>query len=312
MWLFECIACISYFCNYTRLQLAETNTERRSIFKRIRGKSQSEQAEMSFIEHLEELRWHVVRALIAILVGALLVFLKVGYVVDKILMGPIHKDFITNKWLCRLGNWLNIEDLCMQTFKLNFISTAFTEQFLMSFTIAFVGGFILAFPYVFWEIWKFIRPALSEKEKRGTTGAIIWVSVLFFIGVAFGYFILTPFMVNFYSTYSLSPLIEFRPTISDYFENLIYLTVGIGLLFQLPVVVMLLTRVGILTPQTLKNIRKYAFVVILIAAAIITPSTDPFSLMMVTIPLYGLYEFSIALSVRIYSKQVKHEEKEWE
>jgi sec-independent protein translocase protein TatC len=291
--------------------VADIKTERQSIFKRIRGKPVSEQAEMSFIDHLEELRWHVVRALIAVLVGALLVFIKVSYVVDKILMGPIHKDFITYKWLCNLGEKLNTKDLCLQNFSLKFMSNAMTEQFLMTFTIAFVGGFILAFPYVFWEIWKFVRPALSEKEKKGTTGAIIWVSVLFFTGVAFGYFILTPFMVNFYSNYSLSPLVEFRPTISDYFENLVYLTVGIGLLFQLPVVVMLLTRVGILTPQTLKKIRKYAFVVILIAAAIITPSTDPFSLMMVTIPLYGLYEFSIALSARIHRRQIKQEEEEW-
>jgi sec-independent protein translocase protein TatC len=121
---------------------------------------------------------------------------------------------------------------------------------------------------------------------------------------------MTPFMVNFYSNYSLSPLIEFRPTISDYFENLIYLTVGIGLLFQLPVVVMLLTRVGILSPATLRNIRKYAFVVILVLAAIITPSTDPFSLALVTIPLYLLYEFSIALSMRIYRKQMREAELE--
>lgn len=267
---------------------------------------------MSFIDHLEELRWHIIRALIGVLLGAIVVFANVGYVVDQILMGPIHNNFITYKWLCALGQKLNTNELCLQDFKLQFLSNAMTEQFLMTFTIAFTGGFILAFPYVFWEIWRFISPALSTKERRGSRGAIAWVSILFFTGVAFGYLVLTPFMVNFYSNYSLSPLIEFKPTISDYFENLVYLTVGVGLLFQLPVVVMLLTRVGILTPYTLKAIRKYAFVVILIAAAIITPSTDPFSLMLVTLPLYLLYEFSISLSMRIYRRHMQPAGQEWE
>jgi sec-independent protein translocase protein TatC len=292
--------------------VAETSSKSSSLIKRIRGRSASEQSEMSFIDHLEELRWHVIRAVIAILAGAIIVFIKIDFVVDKVLMGPVHKDFITYKWLCDLGTKMGITDLCLQDFSIKFMSNAMTEQFLMTFTVAFTGGFILAFPFVFWEIWKFVRPALSDKEKRGTRGAIAWVSILFFMGVAFGYYVLTPFMVNFYSNYSLSTLIEFRPTISDYFENLIYLTVGIGLLFQLPVVVMLLTRVGILTPHTLRSIRKYAFVVIILLAAIITPSTDPFSLMLVTAPLYLLYEFSITLSMRIYKRQIKESEKEWE
>ncbi len=266
---------------------------------------------MTFIDHLEELRWHVIRSLIAIAIGAIVVGFNINYVVDRIFMGPIHKEFISYKWLCQMGNWIHVPDLCMTNFSLRFQSNSFSEQFLMTFTIAFTVGFIVAFPYVFWEIWKFVRPALSEKEKKGTTGVIAWISILFFLGVAFGYFILTPFMVYFYSTYSISPLIDLKPTISDYFENLVYLTVGIGLLFQLPVVVMLLTRVGILTPQTLKKIRKFAFVVILILAAIITPSTDPFSLALVTIPLYTLYEFSIFMSMRIHRRQVKKEEEEW-
>ena len=266
---------------------------------------------MTFIDHLEELRWHVIRALIAVIVGSIIVFSNIQFFVDQVFMGPVHKEFVTYKWLCDVGTLIHIKDLCMNNFVIHFQSNAMTEQFLMTFTIAFTGGFIIAFPYVFWEIWRFVRPALSDKEKRGTTGAILWISVLFFLGVAFGYYILTPFMVYFYSTYTISPLIEFKPTISDYFENLVYLTVGIGLLFQLPVVVMLLTRVGILTPETLKKIRKFAFVVILILAAIITPSTDPFSLALVTIPLYGLYEFSIFMSLRINRKRKKQDEEEW-
>jgi sec-independent protein translocase protein TatC len=282
------------------------------MFKKLQSSSQSNPSgEMSFIDHLEELRWHIIRGLIAIGIAAIFVFINIQYVVDRILMGPVHPEFITYQWLCQLGQRLHLPELCLQDFSLKFLSSAMTEQFLLTFTLSFAGGFILAFPYVFWEIWRFVRPALSQKEKRGTTGAIIWVSVLFFAGVLFGYLILTPFMVNFYSNYSLSPLIEFKPTISDYFENLMYLTVGIGLLFQLPVIIMLLTRIGMITPQSLQKIRKIAFVIILIAAAIITPSTDPFSLALVTLPLYLLYEFSIILSMRIYKKQIKEEEKEW-
>lgn len=292
--------------------MAETKTDRRSIIQRIRGARGEEKAEMSFIDHLEELRWHVVRAVIAIIVASLIVLFNIDYVVNNIYMGPAHKDFVTYRWLCDLGNWMGVDALCLSDFSIKFQSNAMTEQFLTTFTVGFTSGFILAFPYVFWEVWKFIRPALSNKERQGTSGAILWISTLFFLGVAFGYFVLTPFMVNFYSTYSLSPLIDFRPTISDYFENLIYLTVGVGLLFQLPVVIMLLTKVGMLTPITLRRIRKYAFVVIIIMAAIITPSTDPFSLALVTVPLYGLYEFSIMLSMRIYKRQIKQEDiEEW-
>lgn len=281
------------------------------MFQKLQSnKKTNPSGEMSFIDHLEELRWHIIRGLIAIAIASILVFINIEYVVDQILMGPVHPKFITYQWLCQLGHWLHLPELCLQKFSLKFLSSAMTEQFLLTFTLSFAGGFILAFPYVFWEIWRFIRPALSNKEKRGTTGAIIWVSTLFFGGVLFGYLILTPFMVNFYSNYSLSPLIEFKPTISDYFENLMYLTVGIGILFQLPVIIMLLTRIGMITPQSLQRVRKFAFVIILIAAAIITPSTDPFSLALVTLPLYLLYEFSIVLSMRIYKKQIK-EEKEW-
>jgi sec-independent protein translocase protein TatC len=281
------------------------------IRKLLGNKDVNPSAEMSFIDHLEVLRRHIIRALIGVGIGSIIVFTNIEYVVDSILMGPVHPEFITYKWLCELGNFLHLPEICLKDFSLKFLSNAMTEQFLMTFTLSFTGGFVLAFPYVFWEIWRFVRPALSQKERGGATGAIIWVSVLFFAGVMFGYLVLTPFMVNFYSNYSLSPLIEFKPTISDYFENLMYLTVGIGLLFQLPVVIMLLTKVGIITPLSLKRIRKFAFVVILIAAAIITPSTDPFSLALVTLPLYLLYEFSIILSMRIYRRQMKEEEQEW-
>ena len=268
--------------------------------------------EMSFIDHLEELRWHIIRAVIAVLIGAVVVFIYSDFVVQEVIFAPTRSDFISAQWLCRIGHSIGIGDaLCFNEVKAKFIETQMTGQFITSFTLAFVGGFILAFPYVFWEFWRFVRPALSGKELKQTRGVIFWVSLLFFLGVAFGYYILTPFMVNFYFNYKLSPQIEIMPTFSDYLENLIYTTVGIGVLFQMPLLVMVLARIGIVTARFLRKYRRHAFVLVLIAAAIITPSTDPFSLTIVTIPLYLLYEASIVVAARINKKQKKDEIDEW-
>ncbi|MFI5128560.1 MAG: twin-arginine translocase subunit TatC [Chitinophagales bacterium] len=266
--------------------------------------------EMSFIDHLEELRWHLIRSVVAILVGAITIFIFVRQVVDQVIFAPTRSDFISAKWLCSLGKKIGTDALCFSQVKAEFISTQLTEQFISSFTVAFVGGFIVAFPYIFWEFWRFVRPALSPKELKKTRGMIFWVSLLFFLGVAFGYFILTPFMVNFYFTYKLSDQIKIMPTFSDYMENLIYTTVGIGVLFQMPLLVMVLARIGIITGRFLRKYRRHAFVLIIIAAAIITPSTDPFSLTIVTIPLYVLFEASIIIASRINKRQEK-EMKEW-
>ena len=275
-------------------------------------RNKGEAAEMSFIDHLEQLRWHLVRSVIAVLIGAVVIFIYSGNIVDKVILGPAHSDFVTYGLLCRVGHFLHLgESLCINNVKVSFLSTAMTEQFMSTFTIAFVGGFILAFPYVFYEFWKFVKPAFTEKELKRTKGVIFSVSALFFTGVAFGYYVLTPFMVNFYFSYSLSPLIEIKPTFGDYLENLIYTTVGIGILFQMPLLVMVLAKLGVITGTFLRKYRRHAIVVVLIAAAIITPSTDPFSLMLVTIPLYVLFEASIVLASRVEKDRQKADEKEW-
>lgn len=268
-------------------------------------------AEMSFIDHLEELRWHLIRSVIAIAVGCVIVLIYANQIVDQVLMAPTRTDFISAKWLCSLGHNIGIGDvLCFKGVDARFLENKMTGQFISYFTLGFMGGFILAFPYIFWEFWKFVKPALSEKELKRTRGVIFWVSFLFFLGVAFGYFILTPFMVNFYFNFKLSSQIVIMPSFSDYLENLIYTTVGIGVLFQMPLLVMVLTRIGIITARFLRKYRRHAFIIIIIAAAIITPSTDPFSLMIVTVPLYLLYEASIAIASRINKRQAK-EQKEW-
>lgn len=258
--------------------------------------------EMSFIDHLEVLRWHLIRSAIAIVIGAIVFFIFIHDITDKIIMGPTKPDFVTAKWFCKLGELLHMDSLCFKFTDVQFQETQMASQFMATFTIEFTGGLIAAFPFVFWEIWKFVKPALSEKEKRSSRGIIFWVSLLFFIGCAFGYFILTPFMVNFYATYKLSDAIEIRPTFSNYLDNLVYTTVGIGLLFQMPLLILLLAKAGIITAAFLKKYRRHAFVVILIAAAIITPTTDPVSLALVTVPLYILFEISINLAQKAGKK----------
>jgi len=278
--------------------------------KRERGQN----AEMSFVDHLEELRWHIIRSVIAILVGAIAIFVFARDVVDSVILGPTHPDFVTYNILCKIGRWLHLEEsLCFSPTDVKLLATAMTEQFVSTFTVAFVGGFIIAFPYIFYEFWKFVRPALSKKELKQTRGVIFWVSLLFLMGVAFGYFVLTPFMVNFYFNYKLSDIILIQPTFSDYLENLIYTTVGIGILFQMPLLIMVLARIGIITAAFMKKYRRHAVVLILIAAAIITPSTDPFSLALVTAPLYVLFEASIVLAKRVAKSRMEDDEsvEEW-
>lgn len=269
-------------------------------------------AEMSFVDHLEALRWHIMRSVLAILAGAIFVFVKMDFFFGEIVMGPAHSDFITYRLLCKASHAAGLGNaMCLEDISLKLISTEMSSQFMMSFTIAFVGGFVVAFPYVFWEFWKFIRPALNEKELKKTRGIIFWVSLLFFSGVAFGYYLIAPYTVNFFAAYTLSPMIENTFTVSDYIDNIVSLVLGTGIVFQLPLVVYFLSRVGILTPQFLRSSRKYALVIILIIAAVITPP-DVVSQMIVTLPLWLLYEISIWLSAKVYKEEeTKNEVKEW-
>jgi sec-independent protein translocase protein TatC len=192
-------------------------------------------------------------------------------------------------------------------------TTEFSSQFMSSITIAFVGGFIAAFPYIFWEMWRFVKPALKPSELRSTRGSIFYVSLFFFAGAAFGYFLLAPFTFNFLANYSLgtSHVLETRPTLNDYLENLVNIIIGCGLAFELPVLAYVLTKIGLITPEFLKAYRKYAIVVILVVAAVITPSPDWTSQTLVFVPLFLLYQLSIAVSKRAFRDLEKEDEKEW-
>lgn len=276
-----------------------------------RKKESEEKAEMSFIDHLEVLRGHLFRSVVAIAVGAIVFIIYDDFIVKKVLMGPTHADFPTYKWLCKLGHTIGLgEKMCMKEIGLKMQSTSVSGQFSMYFTMIFVGGIILAFPYIFWEFWRFVRPALTKKELSKTRGVIFWVSLLFFSGIMFGYFIIAPYTVNFFATFQLDENIQNIWTITSYIDTLVPLILGTGLAFQLPLVMFFLAKVGLMSPDFLRRNRKYAIVIILILAGIITPP-DVISQIICTIPLWILYEISIALTVKVQREKELEEKEEW-
>jgi len=276
-----------------------------------RKKNNEERAEMSFIEHLEVLRGHLFRSALAIAAGAIVFIVYNTFFVREVLMGPTHADFPTYKWLCKLGHAIGLGDnMCMKDIGLKMQSTSVSGQFSMYFTLIFVGGIIVAFPYIFWEFWRFIKPALTKKELSKTRGVIFWVSFLFFLGITFGYFIIAPYTVNFFANFQLDDNIENRWTITSYIDTLVPLILGTGLAFQLPLVMFFLAKVGLMSPDFLRRNRKYAIVIILILAGIITPP-DVISQVICTIPLMLLYEISIWLTARVEKEKALEEKEEW-
>jgi len=276
-----------------------------------RKKNNEERAEMSFIEHLEVLRGHLFRSALAIAAGAIVFIVYNTFFVREVLMGPTHADFPTYKWLCKLGHAIGLGDnMCMKDIGLKMQSTSVSGQFSMYFTLIFVGGIIVAFPYIFWEFWRFIKPALTKKELSKTRGVIFWVSFLFFLGITFGYFIIAPYTVNFFANFQLDDNIENRWTITSYIDTLVPLILGTGLSFQLPLVMFFLAKVGLMSPDFLRRNRKYAIVIILILAGIITPP-DVISQIICTIPLLLLYEISIWLTAKVQKEKELQEKEEW-
>ena len=280
-------------------------------FKLFGRKKDDEKAEMSFIDHLEVLRGHLFRSALSIAVGAIIFIIYDDFIVKKVLMGPTHADFPTYKWLCKFGHAVGLGDkMCMKEIGLKMQSTSVSGQFSMYFTLIFVGGIIVAFPYIFWEFWRFIKPALTKKELSKTSGVIFWVSLLFFSGILFGYFIIAPYTVNFFATFQLDENIENIWTITSYIDTLVPLILGTGLAFQLPLVMFFLAKVGLMSPDFLRRNRKYAIVIILILAGIITPP-DVISQVICTIPLMLLYEISIGLTARVQKEKELEEKEEW-
>lgn len=262
--------------------------------------------EMSFIDHLEELRWHLIRSLVAILVFTVVAFIYKDFFFGKIVLGPTRLDFWTYRKLCELGRLIDSPALCFDKLNFTLQSRKMAGQFLMHLTSSFVIGLIIAFPYVFWELWRFVQPGLYENERRVTAGVVSVVSVLFLTGAIFGYYILTPISVQFLANYTLDPSIINEFDIISYVSTMLTLVLGCALLFQLPILVYFLTKAGIVSAQSMKAYRRHAIVAIFVVAAIITPA-DVFSQIIVALPLILLYEISIFIAGFVKKKEERQE-----
>lgn len=261
----------------------------------------SDDTEMSFLDHLEELRWHIIRAFVAVAIISIAAFIAKDFVFGTLIFGPTRPDFWTFRMFCKLSELLNSEALCIDSIPFLAQSRLMTGQFTMHITASFALGIIVAFPYAFWEIWRFISPGLYIKERRVARGAVFYVSLLFTIGVLFGYYVITPLTINFLSGYQVHDTVLNEFDIVSYVSTITTLVLACGLLFQLPMVVYFLTKAGLLTPDIMKSYRKHGIVVIFLLGAMLTPP-DPFSQILIAIPLIGLYQFSIAISNRTYKK----------
>ena len=261
--------------------------------------------QMSFMQHLDALRWHLVRSALAIVIIGVTLFFFNNFLFDTVIFGPLKQDFISYRALCSLGYKIGAGDVMCMTVKTPHLQTlSASEQFFTHMWIALLGGIILAFPYILYEVWKFIKPALKDKESSPAKFFVIVASILFLIGIFFGYFLLFPMSYNFLINYQLSDsgIVQTNNTLDDYISLISTMTLVSGIVFELPILVYFLTRLTLLTPEFMRKYRKYAVVVILIAAAVITPSPDVTSQMVVAVPMYLLYEISIFVSAYVVKK----------
>jgi sec-independent protein translocase protein TatC len=260
--------------------------------------------EMSFLDHLEELRWHIIRSVIAILVVAIAAFIAKEFIFDVVIFGPKSTDFITYRFFCWLGETLHLSGMCITELPFELLSMRMAGQFTTHMMVSFVAGLIIAFPYILYELWRFISPGLHVKERKASRGLIVVTSFLFTLGVAFGYFVIVPLSVQFLATYSVSSEVVNRIDLGSYISMVTSVTLSTGLLFELPVIIYFLSRIGLVTPEIMRTYRKHAIIVILIVAAIITPP-DITSQILVSIPVMLLYEASIFVSKRVEQKRLK-------
>ncbi|EON77019.1 Twin-arginine translocation protein TatC [Lunatimonas lonarensis] len=265
-----------------------------------------EEEGMSFLDHLEQLRWHLLRSISAILVFMVIAFLSKSFVFGVVILGPSKIDFITYRVLCQVSEALSIPALCIQELPFIIQSRQMTGQFSMHITSSLVVGLIIAFPYVFWEVWRFISPGLYDKERNAARGAVFFVSLLFFMGAAFGYFILSPLSINFLSNYQLDPSISNEFDITSYISTLAMLVLASAVMFQLPIVIYFLTKAGLVSSAFLKTYRRHAIVAILVVSALITPP-DVISQILIAMPILVLYEAGIFIAKRLERQQREEE-----
>lgn len=267
---------------------------------------EQEGKEMSFFDHLEELRAHVMRSLLAIAVAGVGIYIFKDWVFDSVIFGPSQKDFISYKIFCAISRGIGMGNaFCMEPPEFEMQAVGFGEAFLTTLRVSFMGGIVLAFPFIINEFWKFIRPGLYDTERQAARGVVLVCSGLFLIGVFFGYFVLAPFATNFLIGYTI-PGVENKPTLVSMINYMIMFILPSGLVFELPIVVYFLSRIGLVTPQDMRKYRRHAVIIILITAGIITPP-DVVTQSLLGLPLFLLYELSIFISARVQRQLAEKE-----
>jgi sec-independent protein translocase protein TatC len=267
-------------------------------------KKNKQGGEMTFLEHLEELRWHIIRSAVAILFFSILAFIYDNLLFDKVIFAPKNPSFFTNRMFAHLAEILHSPSIRINDKPFQLINFTMSGQFQADMWISLIAGLIVAFPFVVWEFWRFVAPALHSKERKNARGAVLAISGLFFTGVLFGYYLIVPLSIHFLGTYSVSDQILNQINITSYFSTVASISLASGLIFELPAVAFFLAKINLISTSFLKKYRRHAIIVILIVAAIITPP-DVFSQTLVAIPLYLLYEISILIVAIVHRNNAK-------
>ena len=265
--------------------------------------------EMSFLDHLEELRWHLIRSTLAIVIIGIVAFTMSGFIFDSIIFAPSRMDFPTYRFFCKAATFIGIEsDFCADKLPFSIQSRTMGGQFSADIWTSIWAGFIIGFPYVLYEVWKFISPGLYEKERKNSRGFIFIASLLFFMGVLFGYYVVAPLSINFLGTYQVSEIVLNEFDIGSYISTLRTSVIACGIIFELPIIIYFLTKIGLVTPEILKKYRKISLVIVLIISAVITPP-DVTSQIIVAVPVLILYQVSIYISKMVMKSEAKKEAK---
>ncbi|MEM0518376.1 twin-arginine translocase subunit TatC [Aequorivita flava] len=266
----------------------------------------SPEKEMSFLDHLEELRWHLIRSTAAVMILAVLAFIFKDFVFNTLIFGPKQPDFPTYRMFCNISQALGLDTFCFQEMPFRIQSRTMAGQFSAHMWTSIYAGIIVAFPYILYEFWKFISPGLKEKERKTSRGFIFIASLLFFIGVLFGYYLITPLSINFLGNYQVSKEVFNDFDLDSYIALVRTSVLACGIVFELPIIMYILTKIGLITPEILRKNRKFALIIVLILSAIITPP-DIVSQIIVAIPIIILYEVSIYISKIVIRNQKREE-----
>ncbi len=267
-------------------------------------KKNSAEKEMSFLDHLEELRWHLIRSTLAVVIVGVVAFFFKSFIFDVLIFGPSKPDFATYRLFCDISRALGMEAFCFQEMPFNIQSRTMSGQFSAHMWTSIYAGFIIAFPYILYEFWRFISPGLKENERKTSRGFIFFASILFFLGVLFGYYVVTPLSINFLGSYQVSPEVINQFDIGSYISLVRTSVLACGIMFELPIIIYILTKIGLVNPEGLRKYRKFALIIVLTVSAIITPP-DVASQIIVAIPILILYEISIFISKMVIKNQKK-------